>query len=199
MEFEYKDGKLVIKKELLNLDQFVLSFVKLLEAANIKYVIVSGYVGIFFGRSRNTEDIDILIERCGKETFTNFWNLTINKFGCMNATNVDSAYKNYLSENSALRFHEKDKFIPNAELKFIKNEIDKFTLDHRLEILFNSNRLFFSPFEIQVAYKLYMGSEKDIEDARFVYKLFYDKINKRLLNELLVMLKVPKNMLFYLE
>ena len=73
MEYVYKKGRIKLSKELLKLDEFVLSFIKLLDAAGIRYVAVSGYVGIFFGRSRNTEDVDILIERCSKEKFLKFW------------------------------------------------------------------------------------------------------------------------------
>jgi hypothetical protein len=199
MEYAYTKGRIEIKKELLKLDEFVLSFVKILDTAKIKYVIVSGYVGIFFGRSRNTEDIDILIERCSKEKFIEFWTLAGTEFECMNSTDRENAYKDYLEQNSALRFHLKGSFIPNMELKFIKNEIDRFTLENRIEIVLNRMRtLFFSPLEMQVAYKLYLGSEKDLEDARFIYKLFSVNIDHTLLKEMLSVLKVPKPIINYL-
>ena len=46
-----------LNKELNKLDKFVIDFCKLLD----RYVIVSGYVSILFGRSRSTEDVDLLI------------------------------------------------------------------------------------------------------------------------------------------
>lgn len=199
MEYVYEKGRIKLSKELLKLDEFVLSFIKLLDASGIKYVVVSGYVGIFFGRSRNTEDVDILIERCSKEKFLKFWNLVTAGFECMNAASPEKAYLDYLEQNSSLRFHLKDAFIPNIELKFIKNELDKFTLENRIEILLNEiHVLFFSPLEMQIAYKLYLGSEKDLEDARFIYKLFFNNLDKKLLNDMLSVLKVSSSMILYL-
>lgn len=196
MEFNYTKGKITITKELLSLDEFVLSFIALLERSHIRYVLVSGYVGIFFGRSRNTEDIDILIERCDKETVIRFWNSAIQSFACMNASDAENAFTHYLSENTALRFYEKERFIPNVEVKFIKNDVDRFTLEHRIEVELNKmHHLFFSPLEMQIAYKLFMGSEKDIEDARFVYKLFGEYLDLKLLNDLFHLLKVPRTMI----
>lgn len=199
MEYRYEKGKISINKELLSLDGFVLSFTKLLDAADIKYVIVSGYVGIFFGRSRNTEDVDILIERCGMDKFSKLWSSMATEFECMNASDQENAHGNYLEKNSALRFYKKDSFIPNIELKFIKNEIDRFSLENRVEVTFNKvHKMFFSPLEMQVAYKLYLGSEKDLEDARFLYKLFYHDLDKGLLNNALSALKIPKSAISYL-
>lgn len=199
MEYVYAKGRISIAKKLLSLDEFVLSFTKLLEKAGVRYVIVSGYVGIFFGRSRNTEDVDILIERCGKETFAALWSLASRDFECMNAKNPETAYARYLDRDSALRFHKKGEFIPNIELKFTKNEIDDFTLENRVEIVLNkSHRIFFPPMEMQVAYKLYLGSEKDIEDSRFLYGLFGDKLDKEMLRNALRMLDVPKDIISYL-
>ena len=120
MEIEYVKGNISIRKELLSLDNFVLAFIELLDKSSIDYVIVSGYVGIFFGRSRNTEDVDILIERCDSKKIPGILSLTMQKFECMNAKNQEDAYKEYLSNDSSLRFYEKNNFIPNMELKFVK-------------------------------------------------------------------------------
>ena len=47
-------------------------------------------------------------------------------------------------------------------------------------LLWKRKEMFFSGFSIisQIAYKLFLGSYKDIEDARHLYKLFKDKLNK---------------------
>jgi hypothetical protein len=60
MEIEFKEDKIIFNRELSLLDSFVLSFTEHLASNNIKYVIVSGYVAILFGRSRISEDVDIL-------------------------------------------------------------------------------------------------------------------------------------------
>jgi hypothetical protein len=48
-------------------------------------------------------------------------------------------------------------------------------------------------FELQIPYKLFLGSEKDIEDARFLFKLFKDNLNIVLLKMFLNKLKVSDN------
>ena len=43
--------------------------------------------------------------------------------------------------------------------------------------------MFISSLELQIPFKLYLGSEKDIEDAKYLYNLFKDKIDLILLKE----------------
>jgi len=42
----------------------------------------------------------------------------------------------------------------------------------------DDNLLYISPIEIQLAYKLYLGSEKDIMDAVYLYELFENNIQR---------------------
>jgi len=44
------------------LDQFVIDFASIVEKY-AKYIVVSGFVALAHGRSRATEDIDMIIER----------------------------------------------------------------------------------------------------------------------------------------
>ena len=70
MEFTYKKEKIIYpNKELTLLDKLVLKFLK---AIDFKYVIISGYIAILFGRSRNTEDVDLFIEKISAQRFNNF-------------------------------------------------------------------------------------------------------------------------------
>lgn len=50
---------IVLDRELNELDSLVLEFIKCLQS---RYVIVAGYVAILLGRSRTTDDIDIIVE-----------------------------------------------------------------------------------------------------------------------------------------
>ena len=43
--------------------------------------------------------------------------------------------------------------------------------------------IYISPIELQIAYKLYLGTDKDLEDAFFLYELFKEKIDWRALND----------------
>jgi len=53
--------------------------------------------------------------------------------------------------------------------------------------------LYLSPLELQIPYKLFLGSEKDIEDARFLFKLYKDNLNIVLLKMFLTKLKISDN------
>jgi len=58
MEIEFKGDNIIFDRELSLLDSFVLNFTELLITNNIKYVIISGYVAILFGRSRISEEFE---------------------------------------------------------------------------------------------------------------------------------------------
>lgn len=60
-----------LEKRTTLLDRFVLEFLRVLDPRT-PYVIVSGYVVILFGRSRGTEDVDILIPRLENDTLMDY-------------------------------------------------------------------------------------------------------------------------------
>lgn len=175
MEIEYSKGSIILKnKSLSELDKFVIDFVNVLNE-HFKYVIVSGYVAILFGRSRGTEDVDILTEKLNKSKFYNFVDEIEGTYDFLNPENKEGLYE-MLGENLGIRISKKNEIIPNIEFKFIKNKVEEFVLENRLKILLDDNLLYISPIEIQLAYKLYLGSEKDIMDAAYLYELFQENI-----------------------
>ena len=154
MEYKEKEGKIILDKQLNNLDKFVFDFVSLLE----DYVIVSGYVSILLGRSRATEDVDLLVPNM-----------------------------------------KKGKPVPNIEFKFIKNDLDIYSFENKLKVIIGKNIFFISPLEMQIAFKLFLAADgtkkelridKDVEDARYIYKLFSNKINKEELLEIVNKLNI---------
>ena len=73
MDFTYSKKCIKIDDKVLStLDKFVLDFIKILQKY-MKYVVISGYIPILFGRTRGTEDVDIFIEKIDKKTFVNFY------------------------------------------------------------------------------------------------------------------------------
>lgn len=193
MEIEIKDDKIIFDRELSLLDSFVLSFTEHLKTNNIKYVIISGYVAILFGRSRMSEDVDIFIENISFEKFLQFWSEIEQSYECLNTGNSFEAYNDYLNNHHAIRIAKKGSFIPNIELKFVKNDLDRYSLENRAHVKLADKSLYLSPLELQIPYKLFLGSEKDIEDARFLFKLFKDNLNIVLLKMFLNKLKVSDN------
>lgn len=184
MEYNVERKEIILKRKLSNLDKFVLSFIKILEK-QADYVIVSGYVSILLGRTRATEDVDLLVEEISEEKFKQLWQELHNHgFKCINTSKSTEALG--LLEEHAIRFFKK-RPVPNIEFKIIKTDLDKYSYENRIKVILKDDLLFISPLELQIAYKLFLAadgteeelqSDKDIEDARHLYKLFKEKLNK---------------------
>lgn len=70
-----------------------------------------------------------------------------------------------LRDGLAVRIAEKERIIPNIEMKFKKDDFDRYAMTMAKVVTFDDIRFFISPIELQIAYKLYPGSDRDIEDA----------------------------------
>lgn len=187
MDFDYNINHIRLKKELNYLDELIISFKKYLKDEN--YSIISGYIAILFGRSRSSEDIDLLVKPMTKEDFLEFWKRINEEFECINTNDPQDAFENYLQKDIAIRFYKSNIIIPNIEFKFLSTALDHWILDNKLKVDVNSESLFISPLELQIAYKLFLGSEKDIEDAKFLFELFKDQLNEKVFNSFLDSLK----------
>ena len=183
MKIDITGTKIEFKKEQNRLDRFVIDFTSLLNKLQIKYVIVSGYIAILFGRSRTSEDVDIIVEKLDFKTFITVWNTISDGFHCINTNDVKEAYEDYLSSGISLRFAKKNTFIPNIEFKFPKTDLDNWTVKERKKVVVNGHHFYISPLELQISFKLRLGSEKDIEDARHLYKLFEETLDMPLIQE----------------
>ena len=199
MNITFTEKKIVFDKELNSLDKFVIDFTAILNQLKIKYVIISGYVSILFGRNRSSEDIDIFIEKLDFSVFSRLWEQLNKEFVCIITDNPKAAYEDYLINGLAIRFARKDCFIPNMEIKFTKTELDNWAIKNSKEVLVNNNKLLISSIELQIAFKLFLGSEKDIEDAKYLYVLFKDKLDKRLLSDFNRKLNISDMFNRYLE
>ncbi|ASJ09144.1 hypothetical protein A3L11_07840 [Thermococcus siculi] len=182
MGIEVANGEIRISRELSDLDRFVLDVIELIEGYT-DYVIVSGYVMILLGRSRGTEDVDFIIGELSKEQFMKMCRKALEKgFEFLNPEECNGLYE-MLRERMGIRMARRGEIIPNAEIKFPKDYFHAEALRRRLPVILNKKRLYVSPIELQIAYKLYLGSDKDIEDAYFLYELFKESLNRGLLNE----------------
>lgn len=171
-----------ISRELSELDKFVLDVVNLI-GRHANYVIVSGYVTILLGRSRGTEDVDFVIEKISREEFMTLCREALNGgFEFLNPEDCDGLYE-MLEERMGIRLVRKGEIIPNAEIKFPKDSFHEEALRNRIKVKLNDEIIYISPIELQIAYKLYLGSDKDIEDAFFLYELFGDYLDRRVLDE----------------
>ena len=176
MKYFVDEKEIILNRNLSKLDEFVLNFTRILQKYT-EYVIVSGYVSILFGRSRATEDVDLLVPKMQKDVFGRFFeDLNQNGFECINTSNIKDAFE-MLNEH-AIRFSRKNMAIPNMEFKIIKNDLDRFSFNNRINVVLGEKNLKISNLEMQIAYKLYLGSGKDLEDAKHLLKVFEDKLNK---------------------
>jgi hypothetical protein len=160
------------------LDKFVLNFCRILKRYT-NYVVVSGYVSILFGRARATEDIDIIIEKMSEEEFYRLYSeLTKGGYWCINAKSRRTAY-NMLADGLRIRFAKRRSLIPNAELKFAKRELEREVFRDNIKVILDKDEIIIPRIEQQIAYKeVFLGSQKDLEDAEHLRRVFRDKINK---------------------
>lgn len=165
-----------LDKELNELDRFVLNFVKLLRK-HTDYVIISGYVSLLFGRARGTEDIDMFIENIPKENFINLYQELKRKYWCLNTDDVNEMY-DYLKEGLPIRVAIENQSIPNFEIKFAKTLLDKEAFKDSIIVETKLGKLKISSLERQIAFKKYLlKSDKDLEDARHIEKIFKENID----------------------
>lgn len=192
MEIEITKESIKINKQLNSLDKFVIDFSEILNKLSIKYVFVSGYVSIIFGRNRSSEDIDLIVEKLDFQKFSELWNELLKKFECIITENKKDAYEEYLLNNHSIRFSEKGKFVPNMEVKFPKTELDLWSLNNSTKTILNNNFIFLSKIELQIPFKLFLGSDKDFEDAKFLYEIFKEKLDTILMDQFNERLKTKK-------
>ena len=127
----------------------------------------------------------MIVEPLSFEQFEDLWKKLKGNFECINTSNIEEAF-DYLKSKHAIRFCKNEHFIPNMEFKFKKTGLDDFTLKNKIKIKINDNFIFYtSLLELQIIFKLFLGSEKDIEDAKYLYDLFKNYLNQGILNDLL--------------
>ena len=169
-----------LDKELNELDKFVIDFVKILEKY-IDYILISGYVSILFGRSRSTEDVDIFIKKMDKDKFLRLCKELEKNYWCLNSEDENEIY-DYLNDGLAIRFALKNETIPNFEIKFAIKYLQKETFKNCLIVETKSGNLKISSLERQIAFKrYYLKSDKDLEDAKHIEKVFKDNIDYKLI------------------
>jgi len=192
MELEVKKGNITFNRVLSPLDELAIPFSQALANHGIGHVYLSGYVAILFGRNRSSENIDVVCRKVPYDTFLSFWDSLGPQIECLIPSDPNAAYEDYLLRQTALRFTWTGTVIPNIEMKFEKDPLQKEALDDLLIVTVNGSDLPISPLEQQIAYKLFMGSDKDNEDARFLYQLFNEHLDKNRLTYLLDILKVER-------
>ena len=101
------------------LDKFVEEFCEII-GKHVRYIICSGFVAIAHGRTRGTEDIDMIIEKVSEEKFIELHNkLKESGFVCMQSEDPEKIYKEYLEKGDSVRYvrDEEGYFPPEMEIR----------------------------------------------------------------------------------
>jgi len=178
-----------IDRVLSELDNFAIDFSSLI-GKHTSYVIVSGYVSILLGRSRTSEDIDMIIPVLDKISWTIIYNdLIKHNYYCLNSESADESYS-YLKDNIAVRFAPLGKVIPNMEVAFASSNTQKLALSTKIKAIVGKKILYISNLELQIAYKeKILKSPKDMEDARHLRLMLGKGIDSKKFKEYQGMLK----------
>ncbi|MEK6900654.1 MAG: hypothetical protein AABX05_06010 [Nanoarchaeota archaeon] len=170
---EWIDGKTIkLEKKLSDLDNFVLKIAPII-GKHCNYVLISGYVAIFFGRTRTTEDVDMFIEKISREKFSALYkDLLAQGFWAINADSEEELFS-MLQDHLAIRFAERGKAVPNMEVKFVKDLLDAIAMSEKIKVITKKGELWVSSIPMQIAYKRYvLQTPKDLEDARHLQGIF---------------------------
>lgn len=133
------------------------------------YVIVSGYIAILLGMERPTQDVDIVIRGFrSKPEFKNFFK-SLKGLGWETIpSNLDELY--FLLEER----NEKIDIFTNKQWYFdFKKAKDKWgilSLENPLMVKKGKYSFKIAPPEIQIPYKIWLGSDKDLKDAAYLYE-----------------------------
>jgi len=159
---------------------FIKDFVSVLDKLSVEYIIVSGFVAISHGRSRGTEDIDIIIEKISKEKFVELnSSLDESNFEALQGENGEELFDDYLQDNLGLRYVRKGEFLPEMELKMVKDELDEDQLKNRTKLPLTGLDFYFSTIETNLAFKEeLLKSPKDFADAKHLRIVYGEKINE---------------------
>ena len=183
--YQLEGDVIVIERDLTELDSFVRDFLKVLKKHS-DYLIVSGFVSISTGRTRGTEDVDILVPVMAKDTFVAlFTDLQKNGFWCYQGDSVEEVYP-YIPELQSIRFARVNEMFPNMEFIPI-NETKRakfFEFTHPQKLRVQNFEFKVPPIEFEILYKeLVLGSKKDIIDAKHLRTFFSDILKEEKFKE----------------
>lgn len=172
------------------LDKFIEDFAEIVEK-HCKYIVVSGFLAIAHGRSRGTEDIDMIVEKPDYEKFKKMHaDLVKSGFECLQSSDASVLYNDYLCKNISVRYIRKGFELPELELKFAKDELDALQIATRKKMPLTGLDIWFSSVEMNIAFKEeLLKSDKDIKDALHLRLVYAKDINERLINDIKKMIK----------
>jgi len=186
---EFTDEGVVIDKPPSDLDRLMLEVGGILDDVGIEYSVVSGYVAVLFGRSRATEDIDVITERFDEGTADELATRLQEAGYWGSAMPLEDVHET-LADDLPVRVAEDGHRVPNVELKFASDEYDRISLDNAISVRLGGETLRVGSLEFQIAYKLDMGAPRDYEDALYLHEVAGPSLNRTALERYVTKLEV---------
>lgn len=173
---EFRDGVLVVDRAPNELDELAIAFSTILDELGIRHVFVSGYVAVLAGRSRATEDIDVVLERPGDEALDELVGRLEDAGMWGPAMPLGTIHD---LEHEHIWIAREDETVPRLEVKFVDGRFDRASLENHITARLTTvgESLPIGPLELQIAYKLWMTGDRDFEDALYLFSLFGETLS----------------------
>jgi len=172
------------------LDRFAEDFCDIVDK-HCKYIVVSGFVAISHGRTRATEDIDLILEKIDLNTFVSLHNELVGAgFEALQSQHPEILYHKYLIEGISIRYVRKGEMLPEMEVKLAKDILDDMQIKTRVKMPLTGLDIYFSSIEMNIAFKEeLLKSDKDILDAKHLRLIYSKEINENKINEIKKLIK----------
>ncbi len=174
--------KIEVESGASDLDELVWRLVSRLKKYT-EYVLVSGYIAILLGMERPTQDVDVVISGFrSRSDFNNFFN-ELRELGWETIpSNLDELYFLLEERNEKIDvFTDKQWYF---DFKKAGNKWALLSLENPLIVKKGDYEFKIAPPEIQIPYKLWLGSDKDIKDAAFIYEKLKPIIDRKAMKEI---------------
>ncbi len=174
VQFKIINNRVNVDKEVTKLDEFVLDSLSIIQKY-ADYAIISGYVSIFFGRARATEDVDLFISDISEHKFKEMCEEAKKKGYEWTIDNCNDLYHEYLKDSLPINMWKKDFPLLRMEIKLAIKPSQKEVMENPIIVKFNDYEIKMANIESQIAYKRYIAkSDKDLADARHLELVFSD-------------------------
>jgi hypothetical protein len=150
---ELLDGTLVVDREPNDLDDLAVRFSTILDDLGINHVFISGYIAILAGRSRATEDIDVLLEPLDRTSVERLATRLQDENLWGPAMPLDSM-TDMLAGGDNIWVARDGEMVPHLEVKFVDDEYDRASLDNSITARLTciAAEIPIGPLELQIAY-----------------------------------------------
>ncbi len=183
--YKFENDTIIIDRKLTELDIFVKDFLTVLKK-HCNYLVVSGFVSISTGRTRGTEDVDVLIPKLSLSEFSSlFDDLKRSGFWCYQGDTSKTVYE-YVEEMTSIRFARVNELFPNVECIPVnhKKKIQFFEFNNPQLISIDKLEFKIPPIEFEIMYKeIVLGGKKDFDDAKHLRTVFSAILDKEKLKK----------------